>query len=270
MLVAMMSFAAFAQVTVTGTITDGTDPLPGASVLVKGTTVGAFTDEAGRFTVKVPGSEGTLVITYIGFIKEEIAVSASNASLNVTMRPTEGSMEEVVIVGYGTQTKASVSGSLASISGDQVEQVPLGSVEQALQGNVAGVQSVMSNGQPGANVSVLIRGQGSISASSQPLYVIDGIPVISGNLTSNAESSNPMATLNPNDIESVNVLKDAAATAIYGSRGSNGVILITTKSGRPGKTKIDFRTQIGSNDWAVPEKKSPSWPDFSGIYRAVY
>ena len=251
-----LSQALWAQFTATGIVKDDADQiLIGATVLVKGTTTGSFTDDNGAFSLDVPGDQGTLIISYVGYKSQEIEVSPSNSNVTVNMESDISNVDEVLIVGYGTVTRGSSTGAVTQVSGEAIEQVPLASVEQALQGNVAGVQSVMGNGQPGANVNILIRGQGSISANSDPLFVIDGIPVVSGNLTNNNETSNPLATINPNDIESVTVLKDAAATAIYGSRGSNGVILINTKSGKPGRTKIDFRTQVGMNNWAVPESK---------------
>ena len=244
----------FAQFRATGTIKDDKgQPLVGASVLIKGTTFGAFTDETGAFSVETSSNEAILLVSYVGFKTQEISLSSSNPNVNIVLESEVTSLDEVVITGYGTQSRAAATGAITQIGGEKIEQVPLASVEQALQGNIAGVQAVMSNGQPGANVSIRIRGQGSISASSEPLYVIDGIPVVSGNLTFSSQTSNPLATLNPNDIETVSVLKDAAATAIYGSRGANGVILITTKSGKAGKPQINFRTQIGANDWAVAD-----------------
>lgn len=251
----LLCSSTWAQFTATGTVKTETDePLVGASVLLQGTTLGAITGSNGSFSIKVPSNSGTLVVSFVGYVTTEFEISSSSPSIEITLKEEITTVDEVIIVGYGQEKRGANTGAVSSLSGDAIEQVPLASFEQSLQGNMAGVQAVMSNGQPGANVSVLIRGQGSISASSQPLYVIDGIPVASGNLTFSAETSNPLATMNPNDIESVNVLKDAAATAIYGSRGANGVILITTKSGVPGKAKVEFRTQIGLNDWAIPEK----------------
>ena len=262
----LMVFAhwTFAQFTVTGKVMDETnEPLIGASILVQGTDAGTTTDVDGNFSLDVPGNSATLVVSYLGFTTQEVDVNSSNTTINITMAEESTVLNEVVIVGYGETTKEKLTGSVSKLRSDKLEGVPLGSVEQTLQGNIAGLQSVMGNGQPGANVSVRIRGQGSISASSEPLYVIDGIPVVSGNLVTgsdddldfNAESTNPLATINPNDIESVTVLKDASATAIYGSRGANGVILITTKSGKTGKAKMDFSTQIGFNNWAVAKDK---------------
>ncbi len=249
---------AVAQFTVSGKVTDTNgEPLIGATVLLKGTQVGTVTNLDGEFTLDLPSDRGVLVISYTGYETREIEVSPQNSKLDVVLEFASEALSEVVVVdvGYGTARKEALTGAVAQVRPEKLEQVPLSSFEQALQGNVAGLQAVMANGQPGANVSIRIRGQGSISASSEPLYVIDGVPVISGNLTVNAETSNPLASLNPNDIESVSVLKDAAATAIYGSRGANGVILITTKSGKAGKPKIDVRTMYGFNDWAIPKSK---------------
>ncbi|MEL6253880.1 MAG: TonB-dependent receptor [Bacteroidota bacterium] len=246
---------AWAQFTATGTVnTEGDEPLVGASVLLKGSTLGAITGNDGSFSIKVPGNSGTLIVSFVGYKTSEFEITSSNPNIEIKLGEEVTTVDEVIIVGYGQEKRGSNTGAVSTVNSDVLEQVPLGSFEQTLQGNVAGVQSIMSNGQPGANVNILIRGQGSISASSDPLFVIDGIPVASGNLTVSAETSNPLATMNPNDIESVTVLKDAAATAIYGSRGANGVILITTKSGTPGKAKVEFRTQIGVNDWAIAEK----------------
>ncbi|RMG54486.1 MAG: TonB-dependent receptor [Gammaproteobacteria bacterium] len=254
----LLSHWALAQFTVSGKVTDTNgEPLIGATVLLKGTTIGTVTDLDGMFTLDVPQDRGTVVISYTGYETKEIEVSPQNRELNVVLEFASEALSEVVVVdvGYGTARKEALTGAVAQVRPEKLEQVPLSSFEQALQGNVAGLQAAMGNGQPGANVSVRIRGQGSISASSEPLYVIDGVPVISGNLTVDAETSNPLASLNPNDIESVSVLKDAAATAIYGSRGANGVILITTKSGKSGRPKIDVRTMYGFNDWAIPKSK---------------
>ena len=253
----VLSQFAVAQYRATGTVTDSEDnsPLVGASVVLKGTTVGAFTDAQGRYTLEVPANEATILISFVGYETQEVQITSASPTVNISMVSENLTTDEVVIVGYGTQSKESVTGAVTTLSSDRVEQVPLASVEQTLQGNIAGLQSNMGNGQPGANVQIRIRGQGSISASSEPLYVIDGIPVVSGSLTNQSQTSNPLATINPNDIESVTVLKDAAATAIYGSRAANGVILITTKSGKAGKPKLRFSAQVGANDWAVNEDR---------------
>ncbi len=245
-----------AQFTVQGTVTDATgDPLIGATILVKGTTTGTTTDIDGSFELRLPGQEATLLVTYTGYADREVAVSSTNNNVSISLQEAVSELSEVIVVGYGETRKEALTGSVTSLRSEQIEQVPLASVEQALQGNIAGLQSVMGNGQPGANVQVRIRGIGSISASSEPLYVIDGIPVTSGDITRTNTTANTMASLNPNDIEAVTVLKDAAATSIYGSRGANGVILITTKSGRSGKPRIDLKTQVGFNGWAVSDSR---------------
>lgn len=245
----------FAQFTATGTVTDEAGvPLIGATVQVEGSTTGTITDVDGAFSVQVPTNEATLNISYTGYKSLAYPVSAVQPNVTIVLE-TGVDLTEIVVTGYGTTTREAITGSVTTIRSDQLENVPLASVEQALQGNVAGLQSVMGNGQPGANTQVRIRGQGSISASSEPLYVVDGIPIAAGNLTSSAETSNPLATINPNDLESVTVLKDASATAIYGARAANGVILITTKSGKQGKPKVRLSAQLGANDWAVSEDK---------------
>lgn len=244
-----------AQVSVTGTITDESgEPLPGATVLERGTANGTVSDLDGNFSLMVAGQYAILEVSYTGFEPQELPLQGRN-TIAIVLRSASIAIDEVVVVGYGQTRKEGLTGSVQTLRSDKLEQVPLASVEQTLQGNVAGLQSVTGNGQPGANVQIRIRGIGSISASSEPLYVIDGIPVTAGDLTRTNTTANTMASLNPNDIETITVLKDASSTAIYGSRGSNGVILITTKSGKEGKAKISLRTQYGFNDWAVSENR---------------
>lgn len=231
---------------------DGT-AIPGVNVILKGTVQGTVTDANGNFRLDKPSGGGTLVFSFVGFKTQEVPIG-NQTSININLESEVGQLAEVVVVGYGTQQKESITGAVGSLDNTRLEQVPMASFEQTLQGNIAGVQASGIDGSPGANTQVRIRGIGSITASSEPLYVIDGIPVTSGNiaqLNDNGDrSANVMAGINPNDIASVTVLKDASSTAIYGSRGANGVILITTKSGQTGKTKIDVRTQVGFNSVA--------------------
>ncbi|MEM8524449.1 MAG: TonB-dependent receptor [Bacteroidota bacterium] len=242
----------FAQITVTGTVSDEDgNPLIGVNILEAKTANGTTTDLDGGYSLEVGNEEASLLFSYTGYETLEVPLSG-RTSLDITLR-SGVELSEIVVTGYGTARKEALTGSVTTLGSEQIENVPLASVEQSLQGNVAGLQSVMGNGQPGANVEIRIRGQGSISASSEPLFVIDGIPVVSGDLTESLETSNPLATINPNDIESVTVLKDASSTAIYGARAANGVILITTKSGKSGKPKIRLSTQVGINDWAISE-----------------
>lgn len=235
MAISMLSFNAILG-QVTGTVTDGDGvPLPGASIVVKGTTVGSVADFDGNYTINVD-SNGVLIFSYVGFKAQEIAVNGKS-SVNASLEADAGLLDEVVVVGYGTQKKGEVTGSIATIGAEAIEKIATSNSIDAIKGQVAGVDIQANGGRPGENSTVRIRGRRSISASNDPLYVIDGIPQISGNAA--------VADINPQDIESMNVLKDAAATAIYGSRGANGVILITTKRGRVGDTKITYSTHYG-------------------------
>ncbi|WP_229311541.1 SusC/RagA family TonB-linked outer membrane protein [Larkinella rosea] len=215
---------------VTGT---GGDAIPGANVVVKGTTTGTSTDAQGRFSLNAP-SDGTLVISSLGFASLEVNIGG-RSQLTVTLAEDQKALEEVVVVGYGTQRKSDVTGSLSSVTSKDIKAVPVTGVGQALQGRAAGVQVTQASNAPGGGVTIRIRGGNSINAGNEPLYVIDGFPVYN-------ESG---ANLNPNDIESMEILKDASATAIYGSRGANGVVLITTKRGKSGQNRIEFETYYG-------------------------
>ena len=232
------------QITVSGTITDDTGaPLPGASIQVKGTSRGATSDFDGNFEIALPEGSTTLIISYIGYKTREIDVTG-RSNITVVLQYDSAALEEVVVVGYGTLAKKKVTGAVTSISREAIVAVPVLTPESAIIGQVAGVQVQEVSGEPGASPNIRVRGSGSISAGNDPLFVIDGIP-ISRNLTSaNALGGiarrratfqpapvNPLATLNPNDIASIEVLKDASAAAIYGSRGGNGVLLITTNKG---------------------------------------
>ena len=258
-LFALFSFhGAFAQNRkISGTVTGAEDglPLPGVSVMVVGTNIGSLTDGDGQFHLDVPSTATSLKFTFIGFGTQTVAIS-SGTTYNVKMSSSTRQLSEVVIQSpYGAQEKKSYTGSAAVVSGSETENKPFSTFQQALQGKVAGVNVTINSGQPGANNQVRIRGLGSITsqAAAQPLYVIDGMIVNAGDLSqrtngANASSGsfNALAGINDDDIESITVLKDASALAIYGSRGSNGVILVTTKRGHAGKTQIHFDTQIGT------------------------
>src|SRR5205814_8365088 len=228
-------FLVQAQEQVTGRVTDvnGT-PLGGVSVSIKGGKRGTTTGPDGQFRISAPAN-AVLVFTNIGFASKE--VSATNGS-DVILEQSQRSLEEVVITGYTTQNKKQVTGSISKISGDEIKMQPLGSFDKALQGKIPGLLSLSQSGQPGSPAVVTIRGQGSINGSTDPLYIIDGVQVNAGDF----------ATINPGDIESFTVLKDASSTAIYGSRGANGVIVITTKRGISGKTRIDYDFQYGYSE----------------------
>jgi len=242
---------AFAQdKTITGTILDDKGSiLSGATVMVKGEKISTTSNLDGKFSLTIPPRARTLVISYIGMLQQDVAVG-SKTTFNISMRPSTSTLSDVVVIGYGTQKRGDINGAVSSVSSKELANIPQSSVDQMLQGKVSGATITQNTGAPGAGVSIRIRGITTFGGS-EPLYVIDGV-TIDGNankglvLTSSASPStqetspSPLASLNPNDIESVDVLKDASATAIYGSRGSNGVIIITTKKGKLGQNKINY------------------------------
>ncbi len=252
------------QLTLKGVILDemGT-PLPGASVLEKGTSNGVNSDFEGSFTLNVSNSDAVIVVSYLGFDKVEIRAADFDDNMNITLVESSSALDEIVVTGYGRQVKRNITGAVSSISLKQIEDLPLATFENAIQGQIAGVQVTEASGEPGAGASVRVRGIGSISAGNEPLYVIDGFP-ISKNVALGVQgdnfrrgsgrfrppSQNPLANLNPNDIESIQVLKDASSASIYGSRGSNGVILITTKRGKKGAPSFSYNTFFGSQSVA--------------------
>ncbi|WP_207424028.1 SusC/RagA family TonB-linked outer membrane protein [Desertivirga brevis] len=241
-------FNVFAQeLTVRGKVTEDPsgEPLPGVSVMVKGATKGATTDINGNFAIAA--SKGSvLVFKFIGFADKEVTVGAAS-TINVSLSSSTKSLQEVVVIGYGTQKRADVTGAVASFNPENLEERPVTRVDQALVGQIAGVQVKQTTGTPGKAFSIQVRGGGSISASKEPLYVIDGFPLSNAgpNGAGNFATGNPLDNINPNDIESIQVLKDAASAAIYGSRAANGVVLITTKRGKSGKPTMSFNSFVG-------------------------
>ncbi len=250
--------------TVSGKVTSADDgsPLPGVNIVVKGTTTGAVTDIDGNYKLSVPGDANILVFTFIGMTTQEVEIG-NRSIIDIAMALDTEQLAEVVVVGYGTQNKEAITGSVSIIDPAKLEMMPQASFQDALQGSSPGLQVVNNDGAPGAGISVRVRGIGSMNASNEPLYVIDGIPVTSGavsqtDFSNGGRSSNVLASLNPNDIESLVVLKDAASTAIYGSRGANGVVLITTKSGKASdKAKIDVKARWGFADFAFNNLLQP-------------
>jgi len=220
---------------ITGKVTDARDgsPLVGVSVNVKGSKAGTTTDGSGLFRLSVP-ADAVLVFSNVGFTDEQVTVGASDM-VTVTLKVAQKNLQEVVITGYTLQNKRQTAGSISKVSGDEIKLQPIGSFDKALQGKVPGLLAQSQSGQPGAAAVVTIRGKGSINGTNDPLYIVDGVQI----------NSADFASINPGDIESYNVLKDATSTAIYGSRGANGVIVITTKKGYSGKTKIDYDFQYG-------------------------
>lgn len=233
---------------VTGKVTAAEDNngLPGVSVVAKGTTQGTQTDADGNYSITLPANIGTLVFSFVGVSTQEVNVG-SRSTVNVTLSNDSRSLDEVVVTGYGAQSKRNLTGNIARVASRDIENIPVPSVEQAIQGKVAGVQITSLNGKVGQGLQIRVRGNSSVTASSQPLYVVDGIPITSADQSSTTAPTNPIADLNPNDIESLEILKDASASAIYGSRASNGVVLITTKRGRVGKTTFEVSAYTGSS-----------------------
>ena len=228
-LMALMAVGAWAQsLTVTGVVmaSDDPDPVIGANVMVKGSTVGTITDFDGNFELQAKAGD-VLVVSFMGYKSSEVKVTNSGP-LHVTLQPDNVQLQEVVAIGYGTMKKSDLTGSVASVSAEQLLKAPVAGLDQALQGRAAGVTVTSNSGQPGEGATIRIRGIGSATGQNDPLYVVDG--VITGDIK----------WLSPTDIKSMEILKDASAAAIYGSRGANGVILITTKSGGEGKINISF------------------------------
>ena len=235
--------------TITGQVTDLStgEELPGVNILVKGTTIGTITDVEGNYRLTAPDDAETLVFSSVGYTSEEVAIG-NQTTINLEMAPDIQSLSEVVVVGYGEQSRREVSSAIASVQAKEIENLPSASLDNLMQGRAAGVQVTQGSGAPGGAVTVRIRGNTSIQGGNEPLYVIDGIPIRSGGqggLADGGTGANPMADINPNDIASIEILKDAAATSIYGSRAANGVVLITTKRGKTGKPSIKANYYTG-------------------------
>ncbi len=243
-----------AQNQVSGIVTDaGTgEPIAGAFVQVKGTLTGVQAGPDGSYTVRVANpKDAVLVFTDMGHKTMEVPVNG-RSFINVEMETDATMLEETVVVAYGTQKKEAVTGSVSSVKGEVISAQPVTSVDKALSGKLAGVAISATSGQPGSVSQIRIRGTGSINASAAPLWVVDGIPVITGDISYEANQNSALTALNPNDIESITVLKDAAAAAAYGSQAANGVILVTTKSGKEGRAQFIARAKYGMN-WLQPD-----------------
>ena len=254
-----IQWTSFAQTTLKGTVTDeaGTEPIIGAIIQIKGTSQGTATDIYGNYELKVDSFPCTIVASYIGYVTREIPLASDTKELNITMI-IDPEDEEIVIVGYGEQTKHDLVGAVSKVDPEETKTIPVGSFDAQLQGKATGVQVATNSGVPGSDVFIRVRGATSINASNDPLYVIDGVFVnnqslqnTSANGLAQDRATSPMADINPNDIESIEILKDASAVAIYGSRGANGVVIVTTKRGTFGaeKVKINFNASEGLT-WA--------------------
>ncbi|GGI28934.1 SusC/RagA family TonB-linked outer membrane protein [Pedobacter mendelii] len=234
--------------TITGTVTSKEDgqPLPGVSVKIKGTSGGTTTSAAGKFSINVSAGSTTIEFSSLGYAPESRQIGSSNL-INISLSSDSKTLSDVVVVGYGTVKRKDVTGSVGSVSGAVLASAPVASFDQALAGRVTGVQVTVSNGILGSTPRIRIRGTNSISNGSDPLYVVDGLPIVTGNQSS-VTATNPLGDINPNDIQSVDVLKDGAATAIYGSRAAGGVIIITTKKGVSGKPKVNYNSWFSSSN----------------------
>lgn len=266
----LVGFVVQAQQKITGTVTSSEDglPIPGASVFVKGNQmVGTATNIDGEYTLSVPEEATSLVFTFVGMQEQEVLIEGKT-TIDVTLEPAALEMDEVVVVAYGIAKKSTFTGSASAVKSERIDEVPVTSFEKALSGNVPGLQVSNVSGQPGAASEVRIRGIGSFSADQNPLYVIDGVPVTTSStgISYSGEEgavTTPLSTLNPADIASITVLKDAAAASLYGSRAANGVIVITTKSGKAGETKFRFSTSHGISDMATGNYEPVSGEEFT-------
>jgi TonB-linked SusC/RagA family outer membrane protein len=252
-------FVAAQSRAVTGKVTDaGGNGLPGVSVTVKSSTNGAVTDGDGAYSVNVPSDKNTLVFSYIGYVSQEVTIG-SKSQINVSLVEDATALSEVVVVGYGTQKKSQMTGAISQVTAKQITEMPLTNLGQALQGRAAGVDVSQSGSKPGSAPRILIRGRRSFNAGNDPLYVVDGIPLSAG-----------YEDINPNDIQSIEVLKDATATAIYGARGANGVVLVTTKrGGNKGKTTVTLDTYAGASN-AYSTLELFSGEEFAEYVREAY
>lgn len=268
MVTVMSYFNAIAQnKTITGKVVDADDglPLPGVSIKLKGTTQVTQTTGQGTFSISVPQNAEALILSYVGYTEQEVKITGQ--TLTIRLVSSAKNLQDVMIIGYGTVKKENFTGSAAVVKEDVFKDRPVTSFEKALQGAAAGVQVTSVSGQPGATSTVRIRGVGSFTASSTPLYVVDGIAITNGDLSSVAQTSDVLSSINPNDIASVTVLKDATAAAIYGSRAANGVVLITTKQGKAGQTKLNLSSSTGYSYQAVDK---PEVMDATQYYKTFW
>lgn len=251
---------AWAQTDVSGTVTETSSgqPLPGVNISIQGTTTGTTTNAQGQYSLTVPGPDAVLVFSFVGYETREIQVG-NRTTIDVQLQEDVAALDEVVVVGYGQQRRQDISGSISSVDVEEASVGQVTSPQELIQGRVSGVNVISNSGEPGAGMSIRIRGTTSISAGSDPLYVIDGVPINNTNLTpggaaqggvTSSSTTNPLALLNPQDIESIQVLKDAAATSIYGSQGANGVILIETRDGEAGSVQVDYSGRVSAGTFA--------------------
>ncbi|MGY3793694.1 SusC/RagA family TonB-linked outer membrane protein [Aquimarina sp. 433] len=260
MLVFFISGIAMAQQrSISGSIKDNKGiPLPGVNILIKDTNRGTQSDFDGMYTIEAASGE-TIMFSFLGYITKEIVLNNQNI-IDVILDEDVSALEEVVVVGFGTQSRRKITANIASISSDEINEIPTPSLQSSLTGKAAGVQVTQLNGKVEGGIKVRVRGVATISSSQEPLYVVDGIPITNADESINNSPINPLIALNPNDIESIDILKDASSAAIYGARGTNGVIIITTKQGKRGKTKVSLNSSYGissatnKRDWLNAEQ----------------
>lgn len=262
------------DIVITGQVLDeNADPMPGATVMIKNTSIGTFTDANGNFRLSAPDGSTTLVVSFTGYKPQEIPI-VNNTTLNIVMEPDITNLSEVVVIGYGQQDRKEVTTAIASYKPSAEEARPVLGPDQVMQGRMPGVYVGAGAGTPGSAVRVSIRGIGSLSGENEPLYVVDGIPLANHNaaMFNLGEGMNPLAELNPNDIESIEVLKDAAAAAIYGSRATNGVVIITTKSGKQGVSRLDVTASFGVQSLPYRDKLKMAGSDLyvDVVNEAIY
>ncbi|MCX6215815.1 TonB-dependent receptor [Spirosoma sp.] len=253
-LLLLFSITAFAQDVITGKVIDAKtrEPLPGATIILEGTNQATVTNSEGAYSLTVPSLNGKIYVSYVGFSTKDISI-LNRKRIDVELEPKASLLDDVVVIGYGTAKKSDITGSVVSLTEKSFNKGVNVSAEQLIAGKVAGVQVIQNSGEPGGGITVNIRGMGSLNAGNSPLYVVDGFPIdnsatVSGtgaNFTGMRTARNPLNSINPADIASIEVLKDASATAIYGSRGANGVVLITTKRGKDGGLKVSYDTYYG-------------------------
>jgi len=261
-----LQFTYAQNIQVGGTVTSAQDasPIPGASIKIKGTSTGVITNADGKFTISVADKNAVLEISFVGMKTKEVTIG-EQTMLNITLEPKVIGLDEVVVIGYQVENRRDITGSIASVTSDLIEKMPAQSIDKLMQGRAAGVQVTSNSGLPGSAVTVRVRGTGSINASNSPLYIIDGIQVNTSDDSRILNSSNPLSALNPNDIESIDILKDAASASIYGAQAANGVVIITTKKGKEGRTKFEFSASRGVNNLIkeLDMLNGPEWMELS-------
>src|SRR5690606_39062823 len=246
-----VTMTTWGQLSVSGTVSDSNGPLPGANIAIKGTSIGTQSNFNGNYALDNVEPDATLIFSYIGYATQEVPVNG-RSTIDVDMEEDASRLEEVVLIGYGSQRKSDLTGAVGQVSSDQLQERPATSLNEAISGKIAGVQVNTNSGRPGGKSNIRVRGFSSINSSNNPLYVVDGVQLPQSSMD---QFSSAIDYLNPNDIQSIEVLKDASSTAIYGARGANGVILVTTKRGRAGQGRITYNVDYSVNQFGPNKAK---------------